>query len=313
VGFLPYRAVFPVVFQGVADGPPPVDRRPDDEGIVGHRQNIECPSMLDNYTKPPLKLKFLTHEAFDFELFSKVIRGDLAVYMARNVLSLQYCREATERFRNHPMKSSYQFRDPSTPRIHVVGKSMYDYPTLGDYFAEAGKNQDAIDKVDGSLIPKLWETLRARFQSNGLILRPLEKQGRQAVGAVWREWPKGALIHNDDFDIHDEEPDFSDRRVKGGRLSSFSFCISQAEEGGDTVLYNQIPDGEDFEHRVGDYGFHPRVVENAPRLSFRANSGDAYIFNSTLLHEVKPVQGPTPRITRNTFCAQKGKEILYWQ
>lgn len=97
-----------------------------------------------------------------------------------------------------------------------------------------------------------------------------------------------------------------------GQLA-INIYLQMPETGGELQLWLREPDAEQDERQRQTDGLDPAEL-GAPALTIRPENGDLVIFNSQLIHGVKPGEGNTQRVTMSFFVGYRGegKPLSYW-
>lgn len=256
---------------------------------------------------------------FNPQKVEAVFDGAIAAYVIRGFISPEQCAAATDRFLTHPEMRE----DPVVPPIAKLGRSLYEYNDLGEYFSQAGVSQRSVDDVFGGIVTPLGEMtarLHEYFKPSGIVVRPLQHERRNGFYGVLRQWwgnqsGMAALPHEDFIEPKVNYDDLETNDL----ISELSIvcCLGNGATGGATRIYKRRPTKEEFDdpkNRQG-YGFTHEFVADDPYVDVRLQAGDVLVFSAQNIHSVEsvPADGP-PRITQQLFMGQLEEtgDIIYW-
>lgn len=222
-----------------------------------------------------------------------------AVIVLRGLIGpevLESARQAVLRNRDQLVVTEYV-----NGRLVTIGPYLVKYlHRLDAYFAAAHMTDQLFQDPTGDLRRIVRERL-----AQVLGLRRLEvaaePDGRLYAPAVIRVHRDGQAnpLHNDNIMRDAASAPISLRSLR--QQLSCIVCLQECDEGGELVHYQRPWGQADEQYKIASgLGYRPQVVSGSARMSYKPQSGDVYLINSTLYHEINEVRG-CDRITMGFF------------
>ena len=220
----------------------------------------------------------------------RVLRGEIAGCMFRNVIPLETCRRIADNFRNHPR---LRRRGDAVP-AHVLGTFHYQKP-LAQYLDEAASFRDTMyDVFEGgvNLFEEIFGAVSAALANDRVQLRVAEHEGRRASQFVMRSWSGAGRFS---LEPHEDGAQLTDRQQRGfeiqridGPATAFNFCLENPGAG-ELHYWDWIPD-EATRVRLGlqetGYPYPIDIVDGVKKIVVPVHAGDIYFFDGKRIHAV---------------------------
>lgn len=262
-------------------------------------------------------------EGFDAEVYFEVLKGNIAIYVAKNVMNHTDCERIVRAFFQSKHRTQYSVK----PVIEKIGTPLYragpEHVTT--YFKRAlqcQQNVNAVYETAGTknYVEDVLHKIKQFYVKQGGKVRAIQHKGCSGFYGILRSWGSASDQGKDATPIHE---DYVQIRLHNGletqdiihnNLGSTCFYYSNGKQGGELILYDmRIKIGDHIYEEKNNYGYPDELVKSTKHIIVRPESGDVITFWADRLHKVAGVQGGN-RVTAAFFSAlkQHTKEIIIW-
>ncbi len=227
----------------------------------------------------------------------------------------EFCPEvqrdaAVKRLTGHSDRGYYN-KAEAVGRLGIAHFEIDSAATLEKYYDKATSSIRELRKIFSPYLSPM-DHLRLLLEEvwpAGAILQKIEEKNC-FVGITRILDPTGDLLpHTDRFDREYDSNICTDLM---GQLSA-SIYLQVPEQGGELELWSiELTEEEELNLRGDSYGIDREALA-APQLTFQPRDGDLLIFNTRMLHAVRPGVGTT-RVSLGAFIGYWGKDrpLTYW-
>ncbi|MFI2027752.1 2OG-Fe(II)-dependent halogenase WelO5 family protein [Streptomyces buecherae] len=228
---------------------------------------------------------------------AQLAAGVLAALRVETFFSMDECSSIMTALQSCEM-GSYD-EQVVRPRIAKLGPAVYDFyleGALSDaYWEHAAESTETRRRLlDGrDPLQRAWDLIGAAW---GSAVRPATVGQKPLFAGMIREINNGARMHFDEV-VRELPGTFDETPVC---QLAFNCHLEMPAQGGEAVVFRRRWNPEDEQHRDG-YGYSRSLVENSPRVSVRAETGDAVLFDPRNYHRVEPNAAAGRRATLSFF------------
>lgn len=251
-----------------------------------------APPRLTGTVHPPEYFRFVERTEIDWEVWDRVVRGELTGAIFRGVLPPDACTRICANFWASPLLKRPDDGLPAHGR-GFVGASLVG-PPLEEYFADAERMRPGVQALfDGTddALPALLREFGQHLARRGVTLRLAERQGRKAGMFKMRSWQNtGTFV----LGPHDDAGALRSPTLKNFELQALRRVVGavacvENSDGGELHYWNISPD-EETRNALGQVydsvGYPLESLDGFEKLTVPVGPGDVYIFDSSKVHAV---------------------------
>ncbi|RSS83108.1 hypothetical protein [Streptomyces sp. WAC06614] len=251
-----------------------------------------APVTLTGTVHPPDYFRVVVRDGIDWDVWTDVLRGRVAVAHFRGALDPGVCARTARALWDSPGLQ----RPAGTRRGFRLGPDLVGAPDVDAYLDAVERTRPDVDAVlaaggDRGL-PHLLADYAGYAADRGLEVRLAEHGGRRAAAYKLRVRTSAAgfaLLPHDDAETVRQAPHLKGFEVQETEHICAAVACVENDRGGELVCWNLSPDAGSrglVGHGYDTHGYPERSLAPFQRLTVPVRPGDVHVFDAGLVHAV---------------------------
>ncbi len=264
-------------------------------------------------------------EGYDARYAFEVLKGNSAVYIAKNVIPPSECKRIVDAY----FKSEHRDQYSVKPMIEKIGLPLYlaGKEHIEFYFNNAKKFQQSVNGVykNANTInyPEfVLKKLNDFYGQHNGIARVIHYKEKDGFYGILRSWGQKTVTQNIDASpLHEDRiqirlhKGLETQDVIHSALGSTVIYYSNGPKHGELTVYDMRVQlaNHVYEKKGKGYGFTEKFIQDVKKITVKPEPGDIITFWAGRLHKVAGIKSGN-RITASFFAALKPhkKECIVW-
>ncbi|MCB5183222.1 hypothetical protein [Streptomyces antimicrobicus] len=251
-----------------------------------------APVTVTGTVHPPDYFRVVERDGIDWDVWTDVLRGRIAVAHFRGALAAEACERIARALWDSPALQA----PAGTRKGYRLGPDLVGSADMDAYLDAVERTRPEVDAVLAAAgdrsVPALLAAYRAYAADRGLEVRLAEHGGRRAAAYKLRVRTSAAgfaLLPHDDAETLRRAPHLKGFEVQDAAHICAAVACVENDRGGELVCWNLSPDQESraaLGYGYDTRGYPERSLAGYQRLTVPVRPGDLHVFDAGLVHAV---------------------------